>query len=240
MLRTIFFDAAGTLFEPRIPIGESYARVAARHGVMTTAAAIGEGFRRAFHASGGLAFGIGRSPDELRRLEYRWWHDVVAKSFADIGNFDDFDAYFAELFDYFAHPATWIPDPDAIQLLAELKGTGYRLGILSNFDYRLYRILDGLNLTPFFDSVTISSEAGWAKPDPRIFTAALARHAIGPSEAMHVGDIPHLDISGARAAGIAAVLIDPSAISPLTLNGRVATIELLPSVLDAARQLFPG
>ena len=31
MLRTIFFDAAGTLFNPRIPIGESYAQVAARH-----------------------------------------------------------------------------------------------------------------------------------------------------------------------------------------------------------------
>ena len=48
MLRTIFFDAAGTLFEPRIPIGESYARVAARHGVVTTAAAVGAGISPRF------------------------------------------------------------------------------------------------------------------------------------------------------------------------------------------------
>jgi putative hydrolase of the HAD superfamily len=240
MLRTIFFDAAGTLFEPRMPIGESYARVAARHGVITTAAAVGEGFRRAFHESGGLAFGIGHSPDELRRLEYQWWHGVVAKSFTEIGSFDDFDAYFAELFAYFADPATWIADPDAFPLLAELKGAGYRLGILSNFDYRLYCILDGLNLATFFDSVTISSEAGWAKPDPRIFISALGRHATDPLEAMHVGDTPHLDVSGAQAAGIAAVLIDPSSNSSLTLNGRIATIKSLRSVIDAARQLFPG
>jgi putative hydrolase of the HAD superfamily len=240
MLRTIFFDAAGTLFAPRVPIGESYARVAARHGVVTTGAAIGEGFRRAFHASGGLAFGLGHSPDELRRLEYRWWHDVVAKSFATIGTFDDFDAYFAELFAYFANPAIWVADPNAVPLLEELKRAGYRLGVVSNFDYRLYRILDGLSLASFFDSITISSEAGGAKPDPRIFTAALARHAIAPDEALHVGDAPHLDVGGAHAAGIAAVLIDPAATSPLIVDGHAATIKSLRSVIDAARQLFPA
>jgi putative hydrolase of the HAD superfamily len=240
MLRTIFFDAAGTLFEPRIPIGESYARVAARHVVATTAAAIGAGFRRAFHEGGGLAFGLGHTPDELRRLEYQWWHDVVAKSFAQIGAFDDFDGYFAELFAYFAEPSTWVADPEAAPLLDDLKRAGYRLGVVSNFDYRLYRILDGLNLTRFFDTVTISSEAGWAKPDPRIFAAALARHATDPADALHVGDAPHLDIVGAQAAGVTAVLIDPAAESPLSVDGRTATIKSLWSVIDAARQFFPA
>jgi putative hydrolase of the HAD superfamily len=240
MLRIIFFDAAGTLFHPRIPIGESYARVAARHGVSTTAAAIGQGFRRAFHESGGLAFGPGHSPDELWKLEYNWWREVVAKSFAGIGTFDDFDGYFAELFAYFADPDTWMADPGAAPLMENLKRADYRLGVVSNFDYRLYRILDGLNLSRFFDSVTISSEAGWAKPDPRIFKAALAAHGFAPAEAMHVGDSPDLDIVGADAANIAVVLIDPAAGSAVTMNGRAATVKSLGAVTDAARLLFPA
>jgi putative hydrolase of the HAD superfamily len=238
MFRTIFFDAAGTLFNPRTPIGESYALVAARHGVITNAATVGEGFRRAFHESGGLSFGHGHSPDELRKLEYNWWRNVVAESFKAIGNFDDFDSYFAELFAYFADPATWIADPDALPMLDELKNSGVRLGIVSNFDYRLYGILNGLGLAEFFDSITISSEAGWAKPDPRIFGTALARLETDPSEALHVGDSPHLDIVGAHAAGIAAVLIDPELESALSIEGRTAAIKSLRSVPAAARQLL--
>src|SRR3984957_18786136 len=175
MLRTIFFDAAGTLFEPRIPVGESYARVAQKHGVTTTGTAVGAAFRRAFHESGGLAFGPGHAPAELRRMERAWWREVVAKSFASLGTFADFDAYFDELFAYFADPANWVADSDALALLTQLRRDGYQLGIVSNFDYRLYHILDGLELGDAFDSITISSEAGWAKPDPRIFEVALAR-----------------------------------------------------------------
>jgi putative hydrolase of the HAD superfamily len=237
MLRTIFFDAAGTLFEPRIPVGESYARVAQKHGVNTTGTAVGAAFRRAFHESGGLAFGPGHAPSELRRMERAWWREVVAKSFASLGTFADFDAYFDELFAYFADPANWVADSDAVALLTQLRRDGYQLGVVSNFDYRLYHILDGLELRGAFDSVTISSEAGWAKPDPRIFEVALARHGVAGNEALHVGDVPQLDAVGAHAAGIAAVLIDPEAEAQLATNGRVVTIKSLRTVIEAVHQV---
>lgn len=237
MLRTIFFDAAGTLFEPRIAVGESYARIARKYGVITTGAAVGEGFRRAFHESGGLAFGPGRSPAELRRMEREWWQAVVAKSFARIASFKDFDSYFNELFAYFADPENWLADRGAVGMLEDLKDDGYQLGVVSNFDYRLYGILEGLRLSNYFDSITLSSEAGWAKPDPRIFTAALAQHRTKPGEALHVGDSPHLDVVGAQAAGIIAVLIDPKALSSVEINGRTATIKSLQMVTEAINQL---
>ena len=63
--------------------------------------------------------------------------------------------------------------------------------MISNFDYRVYGILEGLGLTGYFDSMTISSEAGWAKPAPEIFKAALVRHGLAPDEALHVGDYTH-------------------------------------------------
>ena len=80
--------------------------------------------------------------------------------------------------------------------------------MISNFDYRLYGILDGIGLKAAFDSITISSEAGFAKPSPEVFYAALRKHSAQSAEAMHVGDSEPLDIGGAAAAGIAAVLLD--------------------------------
>ncbi len=78
--------------------------------------------------------------------------------------------------------------------------------MISNFDYRLYRILDGLDLTRFFDSITISSEAGYAKPRREVYDAALARAGVTAPDAMHVGDSEHLDFVPAAALGMAAVL----------------------------------
>ena len=237
MLRTIFFDAAGTLFTPRIPVGDSYALVARKHGVITSGAAVGEAFRHAFHESDGLAFGPGHTAAELRQMERAWWSELVAKSFARLGTFDDFESYFDELFAYFADPVNWVPDDNAAQTLDDLKQSGYQLGVVSNFDYRLYGILEGLGLSGYFASITLSSEAGWAKPDPRIFTSALARHATAPAEALHVGDSAHLDVVGAHAAGIAAALIDPLAAAPLTINGRSATIKSLRMVIEVIDRL---
>ena len=87
--------------------------------------------------------------------------------------FDSFDAFFEELFAYFGDPASWVPLPEVNATLQRLKDTNLKLGIISNFDHRLYRILDGLGLSEFFDTVTISSEAGYAKPARQIFAAAL-------------------------------------------------------------------
>ena len=164
MLRAIFFDVAGTLIVTRERIGLSYARLAQRYGLEAGDKAVGAAFRRAFNMAPGLAFGPGHDACELRRLERAWWRRVVTETFAEFGEFRDFDGYFAALFDFLGDPANWKADPEAAPLQARLKERGHTLGVISNFDYRVYEILDGLGLGSYFDSVTISSEAGWAKP----------------------------------------------------------------------------
>ncbi len=234
VLRVIFFDAAGTLFEPREPVGHTYARIARAYGVSASDEAVSAGFRRAFHHAAGLAFGPNRDPVELRQREYRWWRELVAKSFEGLGTFADFDAYFEELFAYFADPDHWQLDPEAPPLLRYLQDRGFGLGMISNFDYRLYRILDGLGLSGYFESVTISSEAGYAKPAREIFEIALSKHQVSPVEAMHVGDAAHLDVAGAESAGIAAVLFDPAAPEPIRIENwtvRITSLALIPEVI---------
>ncbi|MGH7925934.1 MAG: HAD-IA family hydrolase [Candidatus Binatus sp.] len=236
MIRAAFFDAAGTLFESREPIGRTYTQLARQFGLDAPEDAVAASFRRAFNAAPGLAFGLGLRHDELRRLERGWWRDRVGETFAPLGKFPDFDAYFDALFAHFADPGHWIADVEAAPLLQRLKNSGLKLGVISNFDYRLYRILDGLDLTGYFDSITISSEAGFAKPRREVYDAALARAGVAAHEAMHVGDSEHLDFAPAATLGMAAVLIDREArpAAP-SIAGRTARISSLASVPEVAQ-----
>lgn len=233
-LKAVFFDAAGTIFDARQPVGRSYARLAREFGVDADEAAVNAAFRRVFHAAPPLAFGPGHPTDELRRLERGWWRARVAETFAGLGEFTDFDAYFDALFAFFADPANWRADDEAPAILARLKQSGFVLGVISNFDARVYRILDGLGLAGFFDSITISSEAGYAKPSPRLFEAALSKHSLAPDQALHVGDSIVFDVHGAAAAGIRSVLIEPHgqhSRDGLASGGRVASLASLTEII---------
>ncbi len=53
-------------------------------------------------------------------------------------------------------------------------------------------------------------DTGVAKPDPRIFTAAAEMLGIAPSDILHVGDDPELDVVGARDAGLRTAWINRS------------------------------
>jgi putative hydrolase of the HAD superfamily len=231
-LRAVFFDVAGTLIVTRERIGYSYARLAREFGLDADDKAVGAAFRRAFNAAPGLAFGPGHDAHELRRREREWWRRVVADTFAGFGPFRDFDGYFAALFDFLGDPANWKADPEAEPLLASLKKRGLTLGVISNFDYRVYGILNGLGLGAYFDSITISSEAGSAKPSPDIFKVALGSHALAAAEAIHVGDSAQMDLAGAQGAGLAAVLFDRKAADRCAIAGRSACVASLGALIE--------
>jgi putative hydrolase of the HAD superfamily len=231
-IKAVFFDAAGTLFETREPVGVSYARIARAYGVDTSPQAVDAAFRRTFREALPLAFGAGRRPEELRRLERDWWHGLVAMTFDGLGEFSHFEGFFNSLFEFFADPAHWVAEPEAMPTLSTLRERGLTLGVISNFDHRLYRILDGLGLSCWFDSITISSEAGYAKPSALLFQTALERHRLAPAEALHVGDSPHLDLAGASAAGMAAVLINHK-LTERTFVNRAAQVSTLSAIIDA-------
>src|SRR5436305_5218150 len=97
---------------------------------------------------------------------------------------------------------------DAQPALRELRGRGLRLVVVSNWDYALPDVLARIGLLELVDAVVASAAVGAAKPDPRIFQAALARAGCAPTEALHIGDSPEKDVAGAEAAGIPALLLD--------------------------------
>ena len=207
--RAVLFDAAHTLFDVEPSVGEVYARAARKYGVDVSGAELEGLFAKQWKALRRL------EPDTLETSEAReraWWEDLVRRVFAEVASADAldsrFDAFFSELWEAFAGPEVWHVHEDVVPALEALQARGIRCAIVSNWDSRLHRLVSGLGLDAHFELVLTSGEAGWRKPDRRIFRDALECLGVAPEEALHVGDSLEDDIAGAEAAGIAAVLLD--------------------------------
>lgn len=208
-IRVVFFDAAETLFHVNGSVAEIYLRHAVTFGYQArpdSVTLISEAFRRAFHDAPPPVFAVTDSA-QIKQSERLWWFDVVHNVFYRVGMFERFDEFFDHVFEVFAEPGCWKLFPEAVPTLKELRSRGVELGIISNFDSRLFNVLRGLGIAELFDTVTISSLAHAAKPSPKIFELALEQHAVEPGEAMHVGDSMRDDVEGATKAGLAAVLL---------------------------------
>jgi putative hydrolase of the HAD superfamily len=88
-----------------------------------------------------------------------------------------------------------------------MRAAGLRLVVVSNWDVSLHDRLAETGLASLVDGAIASAELGVAKPDPAVFAHALTMAGVPPSEAVHIGDSPAEDVEGARAAGIAPVLL---------------------------------
>ncbi len=230
-LKAIFFDAAGTLIKTSRPVGESYALLAKRYGMEVLPEEVRERFRVCFSSVPPLAF-PGAKAEEIKGLERQWWKDLVIRIFEPYGRFERFDDYFAELFSYFSKPEAWSLYPESVETLSALNERGFVLDVISNFDSRLFAILDGLGIASRFDSVVLSSQVGYAKPEPEIFRAALGRHRLKAEEAVHVGDSPDKDVAGANSAGLTGVLLDRNGRAALDSFPRVRNLKEILSLVD--------
>jgi putative hydrolase of the HAD superfamily len=207
--QVIFLDAVGTLFGVRSSVGAMYAQVAQGEGVELDGAAINQAFYQAFTTATPLAFAE-QEPEKIRELEFQWWRNLAVETFTLAGSieqFPDFDKFFLTLYDYFATAQPWIVYPEVVTALTHWRSQDIKLGIISNFDSRIYQVLTALELMDFFSSITISSEAGAAKPDSQIFTTALGKYNCLPTAAWHIGDSLQEDYHGATQAGLRGILI---------------------------------
>ena len=203
----IFLDAVGTLFGVKGSVGEVYAEVAQQFGVEVSAQVLHRSFVQSFRAAGRPAFGaLDRA--QIPAKEFAWWQAIATNTFQQAGaleQFPDFGEFFAALYAHFATDAPWVVYPDVRSTLERWQRMGVTLGILSNFDSRLYSVLQALDLATFFASITISTEVGAAKPDARIFAIALQKHDCLPNAAWHVGDSFEEDYQAAKAAGMRGI-----------------------------------
>ena len=101
-----------------------------------------------------------------------------------------------------------VPD-DVIDALTRLRDARIPLAVVSNSEGGLRRLFERLDLARFFDVMIDSAEEGVRKPDPDIFLRACRRLGVEPARCLYAGDLPEVDVDGARRAGLAAALVDP-------------------------------
>lgn len=207
--RAVFFDAGYTLLHAVPSLGGVYADVTRRFGIDVPPerfeAAFGPVFER-FNARL-------RSDEDFRESDAgnrTMWEGLTRDILAGVPELAGrvpFDGWFGALYERFAQTEAWNPYPDVFPAIRALKGEGFRISVLSNWDSRLLAILAGHGLDGLVDDIVVSARVGFRKPHPAIFAEACRRMDAAPAEAVHVGDSFHDDVQGARRAGISPVLI---------------------------------
>ena len=99
-----------------------------------------------------------------------------------------------------------VPFPEALPVVAELRARGVATVLVSNCSHNTDVVVERLGLDRAFDAVILSFRVGAAKPDPRIYHAALEAVGARPEDAVFVDDQADY-VDGAAALGIDARLI---------------------------------
>lgn len=202
----VFFDAGETLVHPHPTFPDLFATVLRREGHDVDPARV-QGrihvvFDR-FRAAADTNELWTTSPERSRRF----WHEVYAIFLADLG-IDDANGLVDIVYREFTDLANYAVFDDVPPVLEVLKDAGLRLGIVSNFEEWLERLLEAVGIRSYFDVRVISGVEGLEKPDPRIFELALERTGVEAARAVYVGDNPEFDVEPALALGMFPVLID--------------------------------
>ncbi|MEI9894751.1 MAG: HAD-IA family hydrolase [Chthoniobacter sp.] len=200
MIKTLFFDAAGTLFHLPRGVGWHYREVAQRFGCDLEEKTLSLAFRTVWKR-----MPLRSTTQEPRADDDKgWWFYLVIQVLKEcripaeaLSREDYFEALYVE----FTRPGVWELFPEVREVLMALQSR-YRLGVISNFDGRLRAILANLGVIELFDPIVISSEVGADKPDAWIFQQALTQARSRASQTLHVGDDPRADWEGAEAAGL--------------------------------------
>lgn len=139
-----------------------------------------------------------------------------------------------ELYEYHQQMNLWEYAPDGAEAaLQHLRRLGLRLVVVSNANGRLATVFDRIGLSKYFDCVIDSFLEGVEKPDPRLFQIALSRSGASAERTLHVGDLYYVDVVGARAAGLSAVLYDAADLYPDCDCPRVRSLQELVQMLES-------
>jgi putative hydrolase of the HAD superfamily len=92
---------------------------------------------------------------------------------------------------------------EALPVIKTLFERGYRIGIISNTVSKVLvpGELEEAGINPFIETLIMSSITGVRKPDPAMFTEAVASLGVAPGKSVYIGDQPNRDVEGPRRAG---------------------------------------
>lgn len=217
-VKVVLFDAGNTLVHVNL---DEFRRLLRRHGCPEAAERVERAELVVRHRLD-TADTIAKTTDQSRWVLY--YGSILDEIGAPRAILDDLRAY---------HERTNLWDtvrPDTPAVLKRLRRRS-RLGVVSNSNGTVADVLARMGLAGHFETIVDSHVVGVEKPDPRIFEIALDRMKARPEEAVYVGDIYHVDVVGARRAGIRGILLDPGDVHGDKDCERIRTLASLESLL---------
>ena len=202
-VKAIFFDIGDTLVFDDPPLPERLASAARTAGLILDPARLPEAFRAA------ETFAVKRYADGIMWDAPGALRETFNVLLGALEQPPVTEAQWAALAPAFASASftRYVP-PEARALLEALTRRGFVLGAISDWEDTLPDVLTALDLLPYFDALSLSAVVGVTKPDPLLFDDELAQVNLPPDACLHVGDWLELDVAGARAAGMNALLFD--------------------------------
>lgn len=230
--KAVLFDAGETLLYPHPSFPELFAQILRQEGRDVETDQV----RSVLHLTSRLFEEAAEkkelwstSPERSRQF----WRQVYTIMFEAMAVPID-DGIFQRLEREFTSLSTYRLFEDVLPALDRLQSLGIGLGLVSNFEEWLERLLEALDVIRYFDVRVISGSEGLEKPDPRIFQVALARTGVEAAEAVYVGDSPRFDIDPAESIGMVGVLIDRRGRYPDHPGIRIASLSHLPEAIGLA------
>jgi putative hydrolase of the HAD superfamily len=166
--------------------------------------------------------------EEQRRNRIR---DVLPLLGEPIGSDAELDDLFATGY-LPAYEQSWRAFDDAAPALAALTAAGVRLAVLTNgSELQQTKKLRATGLADVVGPVFTAGALGLRKPDPRAFLTACERLGVAPGSVLYVGDEYEVDVLGARAAGLSAVLLDRDGTAPAQETRVIGSLAELPTLL---------
>jgi HAD superfamily hydrolase (TIGR01549 family) len=227
LIDIVFLDAGETIVHPHPSFAELFAETCGRDGYPVSSGDVrGVQERLAPHLLD-IAEGSGvQNPTFSPEASFAFWTHLYARFCEDLG-IDDV-AMPEKLYRVFSSSESYRLFNDVVPALEALGAGGFRLGLISNFEGWLEKMLVELEVGDHFEVSVISGMEGVEKPDPAIYELALERAGVSPDRALHVGDAPKLDVEPATSVGMRAVLLDRSGRYPDFEGLRIKSLEELP------------
>ncbi len=97
--------------------------------------------------------------------------------------------------------------PEALPVLRQLRGLGFRIGLLSDCTIELPEAWPRLPVAGLVEAPVFSCLERTRKPDPRLFHKVAAELQTAPEQCLYVGDGGGRELTGAAAVGMRPVLL---------------------------------
>lgn len=206
-IKTITFDVGYTIIFPAESVGASYKKHLLHHGHDLCEKQLESSFFECWleHVSESQGLIYGTTEEQAIFT----WSNLLHKMIDNFPNHeiphDTVSKVAKTIYDEFSTAKAWMIHPNWEKLFKICKAKGWQVGLISNWDIRLARLLDELELSELVDFQIISAEHAIEKPDKKIFEIAAQKAGCDLNEIVHVGDTFIDDVVGAVESGAKAV-----------------------------------